>query len=370
MISLLRTLSAGYVAQHRARTALVILSIALGVATLVATQAISRGLKSGVQDAVNPLAGLADLIVIKGGAGLPGALAREIREAGVSGVADARPFVYARVALVELDNRVTWLFGVEASGLFDDNPLGVKTAFRTPSLLELPTWAAKLARGEAGVVSADVVEALRKKGLPATTFSLRNAGRTPTFLLAGTVDFASSGMPVNGSVAVLPLDAASRVCYPEKVGTVQQINVRLTPGADAAKAREALQKWLGGRGDVQTIDASRAVVSDVTSGLELGMLIGSAGALVVGLFLVYNALSVSVAERRRDIGILRAVGATRGQVAGLFLGESLVMGLLGSSLGLPIGWVLAWLAVKPLAGVVSELLVPIEGATVNLPPWL
>ena len=39
-------------------------------------------------------------------------------------------------------------------------------------------------------------------------------------------------------------------------------------------------------------------------------------------------------------------------------------------IGLPVGWLLAWLAVKPLAGVVSELLVPIEGTGVSLPPWL
>ena len=378
MISLLRTISFGYIAQHRTRSLLVVLSIALGVATLVATQAISRGLKGSLQDAVNPLAGIADLIVIKGGAGLPASLAREIRQAALPGIEDARPFVFARVALVELDNRPIWLFGLEmpdelkrdAKAFLSENSLGIRTSLRTPSLVELPTWIAKLQAGEVGLVSVDVSEALKSRGVSGTTFSLRNAGRTPHFLLLGTVDFSASPMPVGGAVAVLPLDAASSVCYPEKVGTVQQINIRLAPGADQATAQQHLQRWLGVRGDVQTIDTNRAALSDVTSGLEVGLLIGSAGALVVGLFLVYNALSVSVAERRRDIGILRAVGATRGQIAGLFLGESLIMGLVGSGLGLPLGWLLAWLAVKPLAGVISEMLVPIEGATVQMPFWL
>jgi putative ABC transport system permease protein len=87
---------------------------------------------------------------------------------------------------------------------------------------------------------------------------------------------------------------------------------------------------------------------------------------VVGLFLVYNALAVSVAERRHDIGIMRSVGATRRQVAGLFVCEATVMGLAGSLLGLPLGWLLAWLAVKPLAGFIAELLVPIDAARIHL----
>src|SRR5262249_14553556 len=57
MLTLLRTLSVGYFRQHRTRSLLVILSIALGVATLVATQALSLGLGSGIQEGVNPLAG-------------------------------------------------------------------------------------------------------------------------------------------------------------------------------------------------------------------------------------------------------------------------------------------------------------------------
>ncbi len=63
--------------------------------------------------------------------------------------------------------------------------------------------------------------------------------------------------------------------------------------------------------------------------------------MVVGLFLVYNSLAVSVAERRHDIGVLRSMGATRWQIAGLFTGESVVLGLIGAALGIPLGLGLA-----------------------------
>ena len=59
----------------------------------------------------------------------------------------------------------------------------------------------------------------------------------------------------------------------------------------------------------------------------------SAIALLVSLFLVYNAVSLSVLERRRQIGILRSLGLTRSAVAALFAAEGMALGLLGSLLG-------------------------------------
>ncbi|MFQ3649079.1 MAG: FtsX-like permease family protein [Gemmataceae bacterium] len=377
MISLFRTLSLAYIAQHQVRTLLVVLSITLGVAVLVATQGLARGLKRGVQEGVNPLASLADLLIVKGGAGVPASLADELRDARLPGISEIRPFLYARVSTVELDNRPTWLFGIEtpatltdAAALLQDNPLKIKTQLRTPRVLELPRWSVALAKGEVALVSPDLIDALQKRGLDASWLRLRNAGRTPRFLIVGTVDFRESELPISSSVVVLPLRQASALCFPGQEVRVQQINIRLESGADLSRVQAEVQRWLGDRADVQTVQTNRDMVSNVSSGLEMGMLIGSAGALVVGLFLVYNALSVSVAERRHDIGILRAVGATRGQIAQLFLLESLVMGVVGSSVGVPLGCFLSWLAIKPLAGVISELLVPIENVSIQLPWWL
>src|SRR5262249_29234042 len=94
---------------------------------------------------------------------------------------------------------------------------------------------------------------------------------------------------------------------------------------------------------------------EMTAGLELGILLGSAAALVVGVFLIYNVLSVSVAERRHDIGILRSVGATRGQVAGLFVAEAFALGLIGSALGLPLGCVFARVGLGLMPRMLSDL---------------
>lgn len=375
LVTLLRTLSLGYFSQHRARSLLVVLSIALGVATLVATQALSRSLKDSVGKGVNPLAGLADLLVVNGQTGVPTELAEELRQAKLPGVAVVNPFVLWRMSLVDLDNKVVWLLGIEWPKGKDrnslpgaDNLLGV-TVHRT---YDPPWWElAKLVLAPPALVSENLANELKKKDPNYRHFRLRNAGRTPEVTVMGHVTFTNSSLPLqDSSVVVMNLPSASAICFPERPNFIHQIGVSITPDADLEQVRDTIQTWLGARGDVQTIEASKALVSDVTAGLEIGFAIGGAGALVVGLFLVYNALSVSVAERRHDIGILRSVGATRFQIASLFVGESFVMGLAGSALGLPLGWLLGWLALTPMANVVSDLLVPIDKAQLDLPRWL
>ena len=76
-------------------------------------------------------------------------------------------------------------------------------------------------------------------------------------------------------------------------------------------------------------------------------------ALFVGMFLIYNTLSSAVVERRKDIAILRAVGAGRGAIASVFLVEGLVLGAVGTVVGIPLGVLLSRLTLH----IVSQTLV-------------
>jgi putative ABC transport system permease protein len=377
MLTLVRTLSVGYFTQHQVRSLLVVLSIALGVATLVATQALSKGLGTGIQDGVNPLARLADLVVTNAEAGVPADLARELREAHIDGVKDVQPYVLALVGIEELGSsgKGAWLIGFDRlrdkrdghrHRLREVVPGAVINLQHRPSM---PGELLALLVAEPALVSKNLATALDERQV-GRQFHLRSAGRVPAATRLGTVDFSNTDLPLKERfVVVMDLRSASAICFPERPDHVHQLAVTLEVGADQATVQAALEhhlKRVGVSAEVQTLDASRQMVSDVTAGLEIGLAIGGAGALVVGLFLVYNALSVSVAERRHDIGILRSVGATRFQVAGLFVAEATVMGLVGSLLGLPLGWLLAWLGCKPMADIVSDLLVPIDSARVHL----
>ncbi len=88
--------------------------------------------------------------------------------------------------------------------------------------------------------------------------------------------------------------------------------------------------------------------------------------LVVGAFLIYNTISVSVVRRRPEIGVLRALGAGRRWVLWLFLGEALLFGLAGSLAGIALGRIMAGGAVGLISETVNSLYVSSRPAEVAL----
>jgi putative ABC transport system permease protein len=359
MLSLPRTLSVRYLRRHWSRALLVTLSIALGVAALVATRSLNQVMTAAARTAVTPLAAGADLLVTNGDQGVPRDLIKELRAGGVPGLRRVRPLVLDRVALPDLDNRPALLVGLDLdpAGAADTNPFGLE--------VETDPWALLRSVFKPGAYVGGQLAADAPAGL--TEFQVRAAGRTRTLLRLGTVRAHGAAAALGGNVLYVPSTAvaARLVGRPD---LVTRIDLTLEPGADRDRAGAAVRQVVGDRAEVRTPEAEREGVDDLMAGIKLAFTLGGLCALVVGLFLVYNALSVSVAERRHDIGILRSLGATRGQVAGLFTAEAALLGLLGSLLGVPCGWGLAYLSLGPfrLQQTFGDLFVPLE--TGSRPP--
>lgn len=380
MLSLLRTLSLGYLWRRWMMAALVVLSIALGVAAMVATRTLRRNLSEAGQNAAIPLSGLADLLVINGQAGVPLDLVQRLdprrqtgdkRTAALSEIREVAPLVVGRAVLPDLNNRSVLLLGLDPpTGTAAGRDLANLPAGLEIKMLEGVSKADVVLAwltGKAALVSADLANDL---GLdPADTasevakkaaFRVRLAGKEREALAVGLVRGGDKNPLPERQVVFMLARPAADLIYPARPDYVTQINLTLEDPTKREQVGRALQEMLGPPYKVQTLEATFGTVRDVTAGLELGFAIGGIGALVVGMFLVYNVLSVSVTERRHEIGILRSVGATRRQVAGLFVSEALVLGLIGSLLGLPIGYGLARLALGPISKMLSDMLVPVE----------
>lgn len=126
--------------------------------------------------------------------------------------------------------------------------------------------------------------------------------------------------------------------------------VRLADAADPAVVRPALEQALAPFDGVALSDAAeiRAQVAEQTNqllGLVFGLLLLS---VVIALVGVVNILGLSVLERTREIGLLQAVGMTRGQAREMVRWESVIISLLGALLGLVIGVVFGWVGVRAL----------------------
>src|SRR2546429_8572181 len=104
---------------------------------------------------------------------------------------------------------------------------------------------------------------------------------------------------------------------------------------------------------------------------QLNLTTLSAVGLLVGLLLVYNTVSFAVVQRRREIGIFRALGMSHGSISALFLGEAALIGAIGGVGGSGVGGVLGRGLVSVLSRTVSELYVPLAAtrrAGLDVPP--
>ncbi len=160
----------------------------------------------------------------------------------------------------------------------------------------------------------------------------------------------------------LLMDLAAAQWAFERLGQLDRIDVKLHDGVDIATAERAIARRLPKGLAVQRPARRGQQVEQMLAAFHLNLTALSSIALLVGLFLVYNAVSVSVLARRQEIGTLRALGVTRRQVQGLFLGEAAVFGVLGVALGIPLARLLADVTVSLTSSTVNTLYVAAAAA--------
>jgi putative ABC transport system permease protein len=141
-----------------------------------------------------------------------------------------------------------------------------------------------------------------------------------------------------GAVAVLPLAQAQALfAAPGEVNAVQLV---LERGADPERVRRAVEERLPGRA-VRRPGGEGQLAGEFLVSIEQMMRALSAFAVVAGALVILNTFLMHLGERQRQIALLRALGATRRQVAGLLVRQALLLGGAGTLLGLPLGVLLA-----------------------------
>jgi putative ABC transport system permease protein len=156
-----------------------------------------------------------------------------------------------------------------------------------------------------------------------------------------------------GNLAIMDVYAAQQMFGRGR--TFDRIDLALSPGTTIAQAEQELTTLLGPGFDVQPPAGRGRQAEAMVAGYTMMVNISSVFALFIGMFIIYNAFATSVTERRAEIGILRALGATRAQVRRLFLAESLVLGLIGSLIGLVAGALIARGIASAISTLVGEL---------------
>ncbi len=145
-----------------------------------------------------------------------------------------------------------------------------------------------------------------------------------------------------GAAILIPAEAQRVVGEP---GRYDEIDVAASPGTSATQLRERLRAALPASVDVRTgAEQAAKDTSDLESNLSFirtFLLIFAYVSLFVGAFIIFNTFSITVAQRTREFGLLRTLGASRPQVMRTVILESVLLGVVGALLGLAGGLLLA-----------------------------
>lgn len=327
--------------KERLRTALTVLAVALGVAAVLAIELAGDAAAGSFHSSMEALAGSTDFEVTATG-GVP---------------ADALVRLARLPYNLKLDPRL------------EDYALITGSARRTVPLIGVDMLAEALpsatSGGGASPADSDVFQhddsiwvgsALGYK--PGDRLKLLINDRLSDYTVRGVLGDRS------GEVIVMDLAPAARVL--RRGGMLDRILIDVPPsqsiGEWEALLRSALPYGVSIARQGTRTDENRRMLEAFRWNLRVLSYI----ALTVGAFLIYNTISVSVVRRRSEIGILRALGASRGAVVTAFLCEAAAIGLLGSVAGIALGRLMAQAAVEMVAVTVNALYVSSRPGTISL----
>ncbi len=160
-----------------------------------------------------------------------------------------------------------------------------------------------------------------------------------TFTIVGLIAPQGAGRFAGGQIAFMPIKTAQQVF--DFKGRISFIDVKVKKSANLKIAKKKLRKLLGNKAIVEQPSKRVEAIEKNLQALQIGLSFFSVIALFVGGFIIYNTLSIVVVERTRELGMLRSLGASRQQIAKLILWQALVIGIVGSSLGVAVGLLLA-----------------------------
>jgi putative ABC transport system permease protein len=137
--------------------------------------------------------------------------------------------------------------------------------------------------------------------------------------------------------------------------TFDRIDIGIKEGRTLERAQEELRRELGPGFQVDPPSGRGRQFEQMTAAYSVMVNISSLFALVIGMFIIYNSFAIAVTQRRSEIGVLRALGATRGQIRWLFLGESAVTGIVGSIGGIVFGLAIARAIAASIGNLISDV---------------
>ena len=328
---LLRLISWPYFRKHILRTMLTMAGIVLGVAVFVGMHTANQSVLFAFSRTVDRIAGKTELQVTAGETGFNEEVLETVQSA--ASVRVAVPVIEAVVDSQRPGQGSLLILGVDMTGDRSlreyDLDSGDEAVIDDPLIF--------LAQPDSIIVTKEFAD--RNKLAVNDKLPLGTALGERRFTIRGIMKSSGLASAFGGNLAIMDIYAAQKMFGRGR--SFDRIDLALKPGRTIAQAQQELRPLLGPGFQVDPPSGRGQQFEAMTAAYSMMVNISSLFALFIGMFIIYNSFAIAVTQRRSEIGILRALGATRGQIRALFLVESAVTGFLGSMGGLALGLLIA-----------------------------
>jgi putative ABC transport system permease protein len=331
LYNLFRYIGIRHLSARPSRAILTTLGVAFGISLYVAISIINHSTRNSMKESIEAVSGKARLSVSAGVAGFPESRLEEIRT--TPGVKSAVPLIEARAFFAGATESAD---GLQIMGVDLLQETSVRTYKATDQkIIEDPLTF--LNQPDSIILTRALAE---KRGLAIDSkISLSTALGVRTFTVRGLLEPEGAARAYGGSLAIMDIDGA-RVSF-GKENKLDRVDIVPTDDSEVPALQTRLRDKMGPGYSVERPESQNEQMDKLLDSYQIILTFFSSLALLVGLFLVMNSISVSIAERRREIGTLRALGATRFSMIALFVTEVFGIGFVGSALGALLGRFLA-----------------------------
>jgi putative ABC transport system permease protein len=340
MSPLLWRASRRHLARHPWQIGLSILGVALGVAVALSIDLATESARRAFELSTEAVTGRATHQILGGPSGLTEDVYRMLRLR--LGVRQAAPVLEYDVTLLDRPGETFHLFGIDpfAEGPFRPHLVEVEPGGRErgDTAGPLAAIARLVAQPSTVLMSAPTA---RRLGLSrGQLLHIRVAGASRPVTLAGWLEPADR-LSARALESLLVTDIATAQELAGARGRLTRIDLIAPDDAEGRALIQRIRDALPPDALIVPASARAETAQSMTAAFTLNLTALSLLALVVGMFLIYNTMTFSVVQRRALIGMLRALGVTRGEVVALVVVEALAVGIAGTAAGLLLGSVLA-----------------------------
>jgi putative ABC transport system permease protein len=356
LIHLVRLFSLRHFSREKWKSGLTVLGIALGVAVFISIRISINSALDAFRSTVDHVAGKTHLEVTSPGNGFDENLFLQIKNA--EDIVAATPVVQYVARCSPPINQPLFVLGID---IFTDRRF---REYQFLGRVEEKSLLQFLLEPRAIAITKTFAE---KFGLhQESRLNLLIGSKERSFTVKGIMEEEGPAKALGGNFAILDIAHAQEAF--DKVGLLDRIDLLVDPGASLEAVAASLRKKLPPNIRVRRPQTRNSQVENMIGAFRLNLTALSFVSLFVGMFLIYNSMSISVIRRRREIGILRSLGVSERQILTLFLAEGAILGILGAILGIGIGLVMAKFTLASVSKTVTALYILVKAERLTISP--